>query len=74
MMFAAAARFGPPLPRPRPVGACVGVISFVLTKDCDASFHLTSVAAKLEGGPLSEELAVLIDDFERLFICPEIKL
>jgi hypothetical protein len=32
------------------------------------------VVEKLEMGPLIEEFAVLIDDFERLFICPEIKL
>ena len=76
MMFEAAALFGPPLPRPRPVGACAGGRSFVFTKDCDASFHLISVVAKLgrEKGPLSEEFPIRIDDFERLFICPEVEL
>jgi len=29
IIFEAAARLGPPRPRPRPVGACVGVISLV---------------------------------------------
>ena len=73
MMFAAAARFGPPLPRPRPVGAGVGLTSLLFINDCDASFHLGLVSTERGRGPLIKEFSICIDNFECLFICPEIK-
>jgi len=85
IMLLAAARLGPPRPRPRPVGGRGGG-SLFFAKDWLASFHLVvntlnqrDIRLQSEGErgrgvvPLGEEFAVRVDDFEDFFVGPEIE-